>query len=196
MTKPKDQIFDHEYDGIREFDNPVPAWWNWIFWGSIVFSLVYFLHYHVLGTGIGVFAAYEADMEVHKKLAEERALAVLKNLTEDKLVAIMDDPAQVEAGRAKYGAVCVACHAEQGQGLVGPNLTDDYWIHADGSLMSIRKIVATGVAEKGMPAWEKLMSAEELHQVVAFVGTLRGTNVEGKAPEGKKVETDLTNSEM
>lgn len=186
-TKPTDKLLDHEYDGIREFDNPIPAWWTWLWIGSIVFSAVYFVHYHVAGTGEGIFAAYEVEMEEVRAIEAEQRKAMLANLSEDTLLMLMKDETALAAGKKKYEEVCLACHAAQGQGLVGPNLTDAYWIHADGSLMSIREIVANGVAEKGMPAWEKMMSSELLTQVVAYVGTFRGTNVEGKEPQGKEV---------
>jgi len=186
-TKPTDELLDHSYDGIREFDNPIPAWWNWIFIGSIAFSLVYYVHYHVAGTGKSVYAAYEADMEQHRAKLAEQAQQVAASMSEEKLLAVMHEPAMVEAGKTKYDATCAACHGPKGEGLVGPNLTDPFWIHADGTLMSIREVVAQGVTEKGMPAWEKILSAEEMMQVVAYLGTMRDTNVEGKAPEGDRV---------
>lgn len=187
-TKPTDELLDHEYDGIREFDNPIPAWWTWLWIGTIVFSALYFVHYHVTSTGQSILAAYEEEEAHYAKVEAERKKELLANLNEDVLIGYMKDPEMVKAGSEKYAEVCMACHADKGQGLVGPNLTDDYWLHADGSLMSIRSVVATGVLEKGMPAWEKMMSPEELAQVVAFVGTLRGTHVEGKEPQGEKVE--------
>lgn len=186
--KPTDELLDHNYDGIREFDNPIPAWWNWIFIGTVVFSLVYFVHYHVSGTGPSVVAAYEADMEKYREQQRERALAVAAELSEEKLLTAMHEPQMVEAGKTKFDEVCAACHGQKGEGLIGPNLTDPYWLHSDGSLMSIRKIVAEGVVEKGMPPWEKSLSTEEINQVVAYLGTLRDTNVEGKAPEGDEVQ--------
>jgi len=188
-SKPTDELLDHNYDGIREFDNPIPAWWNWIFIGSIVFSMVYFFHYHIGGTGQSAVAAYEADMEKYREKMAKRAEAVASQLSEEKLLSAMHEPAMVEAGKVKFAETCAACHGQRGEGLIGPNLTDSFWIHSDGSLMSIRKVVAEGVAEKGMPPWDKSLSAEQINQVVAFLGTLRGTNVEGKAPEGDEVET-------
>jgi cytochrome c oxidase cbb3-type subunit 3 len=186
-TKPTDELLDHNYDGIREFDNPIPAWWNWIFIGSIVFSMVYYIHYHVAGTGQGVYAAYEADMEQHRAMLAEQAEKVAESMSEEKLLAVMHEPEMVEAGKVKYDATCAACHGAKGEGLVGPNLTDPFWIHADGTLMSIREVVAQGVTEKGMPAWEKILTPEEMMQVVAYIGTMRGTNVEGKGPEGEAI---------
>lgn len=190
-TKPTDELLDHEYDGIREFDNPIPAWWTWLWIGSMVFSLIYFVHYHVAETGQSVVASYEDEMERYAVIEAERRAEALANISEEVLTGYMKDAAMVSAGQAKFDEVCAACHGQKGEGLVGPNLTDEYWLHTDGSLMSIRSVIASGVLEKGMPAWEKMMSAEELAQLVAYVGTLRGTNVEGKEPEGEKVEIEL-----
>jgi cytochrome c oxidase cbb3-type subunit 3 len=149
--------------------------------------MVYYIHYHVAGTGQGVYAAYEADMEQHRAMLAEQAEKVAESMSEEKLLAVMHEPEMVEAGKVKYDATCAACHGAKGEGLVGPNLTDPFWIHADGTLMSIREVVAQGVTEKGMPAWEKILTPEEMMQVVAYIGTMRGTNVEGKGPEGEAI---------
>ena len=166
-TKPTDELLDHEYDGIREFDNPIPAWWTWLWVGSIVFSAVYFVHYHVTGTGTSVLAAYEAEMEAYDAIERERRLAALANLNEDVLIAELGNDASLAAGGTKFAEICASCHGAKGEGLVGPNLTDEFWLHSDGSLMSIRKVIANGVPEKGMPAWEKMLSSEEMVQLVA-----------------------------
>lgn len=187
-AKETDQLFDHEYDGIREYDNPTPAWWNWLFIGTVVFSVIYTVHYHVTGTGASVAEEYAAEMQRVTAIREKEARARAKSLNEGVIAAIMADPAKVAEGKAKYEAVCVACHGMKGEGLVGPNLTDDYWIHGRGSLMDIRKVVAEGVVEKGMVAWENQMPPELLIKVVAYVGTLRGTQVPGKAPQGEKLD--------
>jgi len=188
MSKNTDELLDHEYDGIREFDNPIPGWWHWIFWASIAFAGGYFSYFHLMG-GPGVLASYEQEMERFEAIQEQRQAEALASISEEKLQAAMHDTELVALGKTTYDAKCAACHADKGQGLVGPNLTDAFWLHSDGSLMSIRAIIATGVPEKGMPAWEKLLTPEELVAVVGFVGTLVGTNVEGKEPEGEAVES-------
>ncbi|MCB9646552.1 MAG: c-type cytochrome [Deltaproteobacteria bacterium] len=180
-------MLNHEYDGIREYDNPIPAWWNWIFLGSFVFSVFYFVHYH-MGNGVSVKDAYAVEMEAIEKVRAEEALAAAKNVSEEKLAGLMADPAAVAAGEAKFKTVCVACHGQKGEGLIGPNLTDAYWLHGDGSLMAIRDVVINGVVEKGMVAWGKTMPPDELNKVVAYVGTLRGKNEPGKEPQGEKHE--------
>lgn len=193
-TKPTDELLDHEYDGIREFDNPIPAWWTWMWVGSMVFSLVYFVHYHVAETGQSVIATYEQEVEYYARIEADRRKTALANLNEDVLRDYMKEASLVAAGQKKFAEVCAACHGQAGEGLVGPNLTDHFWLHADGSLMSIRAVIANGVPEKGMPGWEKMMSQEELAQVVAYVGTLRETNVEGKEPQGKEIKLEFADA--
>lgn len=184
-SKHQDDLLDHEYDGIREYDNPTPGWWNWLFFLTFVFSIGYFIHYH-LGDGVSVEEAYAMEMKQAREAAEKRALAE-GEITEETIQAAMSSESAVAAGKEKFVQNCAACHGQQGEGQIGPNLTDAYWIHGDGSLMSIKDLVANGVAEKGMPAWEKQLTREELVRVVAYVGTLRGKNIPGKEPQGDKV---------
>ncbi|MEL7370338.1 MAG: cbb3-type cytochrome c oxidase N-terminal domain-containing protein [Myxococcota bacterium] len=186
MAETNDELLNHEYDGIREFDNPTPAWWNWLFFLSFVFSILYFFHFH-LGHGQGVVASYETEMKTFRAAQEQRALAEAKLISEEKIATRMADTQNVSAGATKYAEYCANCHNKAGEGLIGPNLTDNFWLHGDGTLMAIRKVVVEGVAAKGMPGWGKVLSTEDLLNVVAYVGSIRGTNVRGKAPQGQRM---------
>ncbi len=185
MAKREDPILDHEYDGIREYDNPIPGWWMWIWIGSCVFSVFYFGYYH-LGSGVSVAEAYAMEMEVVNAAKAAEAKEAAKTLNEGMLEALTKDADAVAFGKSKYDVLCVACHGKQGEGLIGPNLTDDYFINGDGSLMAMHNVVTNGVIEKGMVAWGATMPPDELNKVVAYLGTMRGKNVEGKAPQGEK----------
>ncbi len=185
MAKVTDELLDHEYDGIREYDNPTPGWWNWLFFLSFVFSVAYFFHYHV-GIGQGVVTSYEAEMDVHREQEAARALAERGRVSEQMLQVAMEDPTVVSGGETVFAQFCASCHNKDGAGLIGPNLTDDYWLYGDASLMAIRNIVAAGVPAKGMPAWDKVLSSDDLTKIVAYVGTLRGQNIQGKGPQGQK----------
>jgi cytochrome c oxidase cbb3-type subunit 3 len=180
-------IGDHEYDGIQEYDNPLPRWWKLIFWGSFVFAIGYMMHYHVTGNGTSVAEAYAADVAAAD---EARAKQALKEVvTPESLQKLIDNPSVVSEGKAVYIARCVACHGDKGQGVVGPNLTDGSWIHGKGTPMDIFKVASEGVAAKGMPAWSKQLTPKELRSVVAYVvHDLKGTNAAGKPPEGNPVE--------
>lgn len=177
----KDLLLDHAYDGILEYDNPMPSWWVWIFWGTFWFSGAYLFHYWV-GNGESDLAEYAAEQAAANKHAAEEAMK--QTVSEESLGVLLVDASSVEAGKSVFLARCAACHTEAGTGSIGPNLTDNAWIHGKGTLLDIFTTVATGVPEKGMPAWDRQLTPLELRQVVSFVGTLRGTNLPGKAPEG------------
>lgn len=180
----EDRLLDHRYDGIQEYDNPMPRWWVWIFWGSFWFSCAYIFHYW-LGNGTSTHEAYAQEMDV--VLAQRAKEALGQKVSEESLMQLGQSSESIQAGGEVFVAKCVACHLEKGQGSIGPNLTDKYWIHGKGELMDIYSTVSEGVADKGMPAWGRQLSPAELRHVVAYVGTLRNTNVEGKAPEGEPV---------
>jgi cytochrome c oxidase cbb3-type subunit 3 len=180
-----DQLLDHEYDGIREYDNPLPRWWKAIFWGSFVFSVGYFFHYHLSGNGQSVAAAYEADMREAREAEAKANLA--QPVSEESLGKLMADPALMSDAKTLFGTKCAPCHGDQAQGLIGPNLTDNAWIHGQGTLSDIFSVINEGVLTKGMPAWGKQLSPIEVRKLAAFVGTRRGKAIPGKPPEGAVV---------
>jgi cytochrome c oxidase cbb3-type subunit 3 len=182
----KDLLLDHAYDGIQEYDNPMPGWWKALFWASIVFAAGYFFHFHLSPNGQSIRQGYAADVKQADEEAAKRAAA--EQVTEESLAKGLGNEGMVLAGQALFAEKCVTCHESRGQGKIGPNLTDDHWIHGKGKLLDIYKVVHDGVPEKGMIAWGKTLKPVELRQVVAFVGSIRNTNVPGKAPEGPQVE--------
>jgi cytochrome c oxidase cbb3-type subunit III len=181
------QLLGHEYDGIQEYDNPMPRWWVWIFWGSFYFSLGYFIHYHMTGNGESVAMAYDTDLALAR---EKEAMAAMGGeVTEESLGKLMASGAMVADAAKLFTVRCAQCHGIKGEGLIGPNLTDNYWLHGNASLMSIHEIISEGVQTKGMPPWKKQLRPIELGKVTAYVGSLRGTNVPGpKGNEGQLVE--------
>lgn len=179
-------VLEHEYDGIVEYDNPMPAWWKNMFWGTFLFSLGYFFWFHLGGNGVSVREAYEAEVAEAAALAAQKSLG--QEVSEESLAALLSDEGSLKEAAAKFAGVCSPCHGEEGQGLIGPNLTDDHWIHGSASLMDIYGVIANGVPEKGMPPWERQLTPDELRKVTAYVGTMRGTHVPGKAPEGNPVQ--------
>lgn len=178
------EMLDHNYDGIQEYDNPLPTWWVWIFWATMVFSLVYFIYYHIL-MGPTMHDEYNAEVaDWDARMAE----LIPPTASEADLQAILADPAQVQLGAAVFAVKCFSCHAPDGGGVVGlgPNLTDNYWKNGDGSLSAIQTVVKGGVANTAMQAWEQQLKPEELVQVVAFVKSLQGTTpANPKEPEGQ-----------
>ncbi|MGC4067995.1 MAG: cbb3-type cytochrome c oxidase N-terminal domain-containing protein [Polyangiaceae bacterium] len=176
---------DHEYDGIKEYDNPLPKWWVWTFWATFFFSIGYAFHYHWSGHGKGRLDVLEEETRIANELAMKAAAK--EQVTEDSLTKLAANQASVASGAAIFAARCQSCHAEKGKGLIGPNLTDAYWLHGFGTLMDIYKTVGEGVLAKGMPAWNKQLSPIELRNVVSYVASLRGLNLPGKEPQGTLV---------
>ena len=184
VEKEKDILMDHNYDGIRELDNSLPPWWVAMFYLSIFFAVVYFGYYHVLAYGQSSTEAYEAEM----KKAEEDVKAFLASkaeLVDETNVEKVSDEMELSVGQSLYETNCVACHGIGGEGGVGPNLTDEYWLHG-GSIKDIFKTIKYGVPEKGMIAWKAQMRAGDMQKVASYILTMQGTNPpNAKEPQGE-----------
>lgn len=181
----------HVYDGIEELDHPTPKWFQSLFYVSILFGLGYFCYY-TLGPGPTLLEEYN-----HAKLAEEYLFLEKqaktggsKKLSEGELLSFVKNPEKIKLGASVFQSKCVSCHGAQGQGGIGPNLTDDYWIHG-GKLTEILEIITNGVLDKGMPPWGSVLSEEEIQAVTAFVRSIRGTHPPGaKEPQGVLVKIE------
>lgn len=177
----KDRVLDHEYDGIQEYDNPMPRWWVNMFWATIVFSVIYAINIGPVGSGEGWIRQYENEMAAFREAHPEGGPAA----DAGQLAALASDAAVLENGSTVYGQMCASCHGADGGGLIGPNLTDDYWLHG-GSTTDILHTISAGVPAKGMPAWEKMLKPDQLTAVTVYVASLHGTKpANPKAPEGE-----------
>jgi len=184
----QDHLLEHSYDGIEEFDNPMPRWWVYIFWATIVFSVLYVLNVPGVGIGKGRISDYDRAMAAAAAVDAKRRAAEPAGASPEQLTAMTKDPAVLALGKQAFGQNCAACHRADAGGQIGPNLTDDYWLHG-AALEQIHKTVADGVLEKGMPPWGKVLKPAQLDAVVAYVFTLRGTNPPNpKAPQGDMVQ--------
>ena len=189
IEQEKDIDLGHSYDGIRELDNHLPPWWKWLFYGTIAWSFVYLVVFHIsssLPLSIEEYQIEVAAAELEKKrfLASQPQLAI----DLDKLEYTQD--AEILArGEKVYAINCVPCHRNDGGGnTIGPNLTDNYWLHG-GAAKNIFSTVNDGLVEKGMPAWGKTMSQGDVRDVTFFVISLQGTNpANAKAPQGELME--------
>lgn len=187
LAEEKDLVIDHEYDGIKELDNPVPAWFNGMFYGSMVFAAVYLCVYHVFGWGPNQDQEYAQEME-RAEQARQEWLAQAADNVDENTVAIDASPETVAAGMAIFTQNCIACHGGAGEGGIGPNLTDDYWLHG-GEVQDIFKVIKYGVLDKGMVPWEQSLTPAQIAEVTNYILTLRGTNPpNAKEPQGNKVE--------
>lgn len=173
---------NHEYDGIRELDNNLPPWWKYMFYLTITFSVIYLFNYHIASSSKLQLAEYEqelADAEIAKKEYLKNAAA---NVDENSVV--LGSASDINEGKNIFTQNCVSCHAANGGGSVGPNLTDDYWLHG-GGIKNIFKTIKYGVTTKGMIAWQAQLNPQQIQQVASYIVSIKGTNPAGaKAPQG------------
>lgn len=189
MDDEKHLLLDHSYDGIHELDHNLPSWWQFTFWGGIVFAVLYFIFYQIMG-GPTLRDEFKKEWAKVSAIQEEmkKKSGGFDKAFYDKIVA--EDG--VKKGEEVFVTNCVACHKEQGIGDIGPNLTDKYWLNSKGTPETNYPVVFNGVPENGMPTWAGVISTEEIYQVVAYVQTLHNKNLPGKEPQGNPVEETAT----
>lgn len=183
IEKESDILLDHDYDGIKELDNALPPWWKYGFYITIVVGIIYLFNFHVSGSGKSPEQEYAAEMEEGQR-QEELYMAKTKDLVDENNVTLADADG-IAAGKALFTQNCVACHAADGGGGIGPNLTDDNWIHS-GALNDIYKTIKIGYPEKGMQSWQAMFSPVQIKNLTGFVKSLHGTKpANPKAPQGE-----------
>jgi len=193
-----DQILDHgqDYDGIKEYDNPLPGWFLYMFYASIVFAFLYSGYYlgkewaiaHFGGVGQSLAwsgAKLQAEM---LEIEQSMASAPFSEPQGDALAMYLKNPRNISRGESLFKASCVPCHGEAGQGIVGPNLVDAYWLHGNRPEDIVHSI-QQGWVEKGMPAWGPNLGSQKVHWLASYVMSIRGKAVANpKAPQGEKLD--------
>ncbi|MFN3190572.1 MAG: cbb3-type cytochrome c oxidase N-terminal domain-containing protein [Aureliella sp.] len=182
---PQDQLTDHAYDGIQEFDNPLPGWWKWMFVGSFVFSVFYAMYFHIGAPGRAIADQYDRELAANTRLQ----FAEIGDLTADNatIAEYMAKDSWLKVGQVVFSTHCISCHGRDGEGKVGPNLTDEKYKHLK-DLEGIARVIAKGAANNAMPAWSNRLHPNEIVLVSAYVASLRGTNhPAGKTPEGNDI---------
>ncbi len=186
MSAPQDQDPNKKviavYDGIEEEDNHLPYWWLATLFGAIVFAFGYWLVFHTTKALPSPGGAYAADVAA---LKQSRIDA--NPMSDEAMAELAKDPAKVEEGRQVYASTCASCHGQQGEGLVGPNLTDKFWIHGN-SPTELARAVSEGFADKGMPPWGQILGPDKVRKVTAYLLTLKGKNLPGKEPQGEPLD--------
>lgn len=173
----------HEYDGIEEADNALPTWWLVTFFGTIAFAIGYWFYYHEYEIGPSTPEAFAAEVA---------ARAALGEADETTLLTLAQDATTIAEGREAFATTCAACHGTSAQGEIGPNLTDDHWLHG-GSAVDIYQSIRRGIPPEraripgsaGMPEWGPQLGERRVQAVTAYILSLRGTNVPGRPPEGE-----------
>lgn len=185
MSDDKAPIKDHDYDGIQEYDNPLPGWWLFTFLGTIMFAFFYYIHYDISGAGTSISAELKTDLAAIDKAKTAHGP---KSDSDEELALLKGNGAALEEGRAVFAGKCSSCHGPELQGLIGPNLTDEFWIHGKGKLSDISSVIRKGVLDKGMPPWEGMLKDAEIKAVAVFVASRAGSNPPNpKPPQGEKI---------
>ncbi len=183
----KDILLDHDYDGIKELDNNLPPWWLYMFYITIIFGVIYFSVHHIFGDGDIMYKQYNEQMAS----AEASIAEYMKNsgnAIDENNVEALTDAGAISEGKAIYDKNCVTCHGANGEGKVGPNLTDEFWLHGCG-IKNVFKTIKEGVPAKGMISWKTQLSPVEIQKVSSYILTLKGTNPAGaKEPQGDKCD--------
>lgn len=182
-------LLHHDYDGIKELDNHLPPWWVYLFYGTIGFAAVYLLVFHVFNYAPLPIEEFKEQIAV-ANIQVENYRKTMANSIDESNVTLLTKAEAIEPGKTVFTNNCKACHGGAGEGGIGPNLTDEYWLHG-ASIKSVFTIVKNGVPAKGMIAWNTKLTPLEMQQVASFVISLNGTKpANGKAPQGEKVENE------
>jgi cytochrome c oxidase cbb3-type subunit 3 len=179
-------LLDHAYDGIREYDNPLPGWWSAVFWSTIVFAIAYAAAYHAFGWLRTPDAKYREALAIYESRKSTRDAAEAASVNEQVLAKKVADPKVLAEGKAIFETRCATCHTATGVGLIGPNLTDHFQIHGE-SRMDIFTTVKRGVPGTAMLAWGEQLPAGDVLAAAAYAISLRGQDLPGKAREGHQV---------
>jgi cytochrome c oxidase cbb3-type subunit III len=198
-------LLDHNYDGIKELDNHLPPWWKWLFYITIVWSLIYLLIFHVFDWMPSSAEEYTISIARAEAALEAQKAASPSAAIDENNVTVTTDEAALAQGATIFKRQCAVCHQEDGGGNVGPNLTDNYWIHG-GSIKDIFSTIKYGVPQKGMISWESQLSPSDMRDVSSFikVNLVGSQPANPKAPEGElydpsteeeeNVESDTTST--
>jgi cytochrome c oxidase cbb3-type subunit III len=182
------ELTDHAYDGIQEYDNPLPGWWTWTFVATAVFSVFYVLYFHIGAPGRSIAEQYDVALAENTRLQ----FGEMGDLTPDEMTLAMfalreDKKNWLRVGETIYKSNCVSCHGRNGEGKTGPNLTDQFYKHIR-KIEDVAKVISNGAGNGAMPAWADRMLPNELVLVSAYVASLRGTNpADAKGPEGTEI---------
>jgi cytochrome c oxidase cbb3-type subunit 3 len=192
LEKEQELLLNHEFDGIRELDNKIPPWFHFLFYGTIVWGIIYLLVFHVFSDGR--VQSNEYNSEIQQASLEREILIKTGAFLNEETVTELKDVSTLSEGKEIFNKNCVTCHAIDGGGIVGPNLTDDFWIHGYG-IKNIFKTIKYGVPAKGMISWQTQMDPKKMQAVASYVISLHGTKpANPKAPEGTKY-TELSKTD-
>jgi len=186
LEKEKDILMEDNSDGIRKLNNKIPPWFPLLFSGTIIFAAIYLLDYHLFRSENVSKEEYAKEMK--KAEFKKEMLNRSSKLVSENTVTELKDPGSLQSGKETFLTKCSVCHGRSGEGIVGPNLTDDYWLHGVG-IKNVFTVIKKGVQPKGMPTWQGQLSSKQIQEVASYVLSLHGTNPpKAKAPQGTLVK--------
>jgi cytochrome c oxidase cbb3-type subunit 3 len=177
-------LLDHDYDGIKELDNVLPPWWVYLFYGCIVFAVIYLVRFEILG-------APDQEMELKNEMAQAKieVAEYMKNapdMMDEETVTLLTDATSLAEGKTIFTNNCVACHRVDAGGQIGPNLTDNHWILGGGIKNIFHTLEHGGRDGKGMISWKGTLKPTEMQKVASYVISLQGSNPKDpKVTEGE-----------
>lgn len=181
MSEEEDKLLEHSYDGIQEFDNPMPTWWVGLFVFTIIWAVGYLFYYNITGLGETQLEEYHNELvQAEKKYGGHKEEVKVE-------IALLTDAKDISEGEKTFKMNCASCHGQVGEGVIGPNLGDKFWKHG-GDFKSIVHTITEGVPEKGMISWKPILGTQKIVQVASYIDQkFRNTNPpNGKAPEGEE----------
>ncbi len=190
LDKEDEILMEDDYDGIKELDNKVPPWFNYLFYATIIFAVYYMFNYEVFSAGKSQVDEYNAEMQSYA--IQKAQLEASGAFVTEENVTRLTDQSDLESGKEIYKSNCVPCHGPDAGGIVGPNLTDKYWIHG-GGIKNVFKTIKYGVPAKGMVSWQTQLNPKQMQEVASYVLSLQGTKpANPKEPQGTIWEGDST----
>ena len=185
MSHDEDRLLDHSYDGIQEYDNPLPSWWKWVFWASILYAGIYVMYYEI---GVGTSIMDDFDLERARFFSAQEAQFAGLEISEATIAELATRPDLMGAMRKRFEGNCATCHGADASGLSGPNLTDHAWLHG-GTRLEIYATIRDGVRGKSMQAWLDRLGPAGVLTMAAYVDSIRGTDLPGpRGAEGTIVD--------
>ncbi len=174
MEEEEELLLDHDYDGIKELDNHLPPWWKWLFYLTIVYSVIYLMIFHVFKSSPLQEEEYELEMTAAAKMKQVEQVEVVYDFDENT-VTLTTDQTELADGQKFFATQCGVCHKADGGGLAGPNLTDKYWRNG-GDITDVYKVIKNGVPGTAMISWENRLNPIRIRNVASYVLSLQGTN--------------------